>query len=156
MKDPSRANGNLVCHVFWINTCGILSIVQSIFTLCESGGVYHGQGRLGLLQHRLREHGQVDALWNLDRSSIQVGDYDVQLKKVQIRMKKMLLLQKELVFVFFKRESAKNMLLTDDPNGNVLSARFFCTLQGMTPSCSEASASTWHPQRIQSKRHKHC
>lgn len=51
------------------------------FTLCASGGVYHGQGSLGLLQHRLREHGQVDALWDLYSSSIQVGNYDVQLIK---------------------------------------------------------------------------
>lgn len=58
--------------------------MNSIFALRASGGVYHGQGSLGLVQHRLREHGQVDAFWNLYRSSIQVGDDDVQLMNMQI------------------------------------------------------------------------
>lgn len=80
--EESQANGNLVC--MFLNRCDIPFIVHSIsFTLRASGGVYHGQGSLGLLQHGLREHGQVDALWNLYCSSIQVGNYDVQLVKTR-------------------------------------------------------------------------
>lgn len=52
--------------------------VSSVVKLC----VYQGQSRLSLMQKRFREQGQVDALWNLYSSSIQVSNNNIQLIKI--------------------------------------------------------------------------
>lgn len=45
----------------------------------EAAGTYHGQGGLGLLQQRLGQQGDVDALGDGHRAAIQVSDDHVQL-----------------------------------------------------------------------------